>query len=453
MSEELILNEIEANTEEYIEFFRELIQTDSYNPPGNEKNVAIKIEKYLANTGIESEIFPFGKNRANLIAYLNDDFAGKNLLYNGHMDVVPPGNEEEWKYSPLSANIKGSKARRKVIGRGTVDMKSGLAAMTIALKTLKKLNLIKSGNLILNAVADEEVGGQVGTLWCLDNLLKSKKINFAVIGEPTGLEPLSKAIIIGEKGRVAVRIITNGISGHASVPILGKNAIYMMSEIIQNLDRIDDFFPKIEPPLPIEKIKELISVVFPNKTVFEKILNEQQVLQNIINANSQFTKNLTMIKGGIKSNVVPDHCEAVIDFRILPGQTVDMVLNSLKQLINELGFEVKNEPIGLPKEIFVYLDIEYAGEASFFSGWEQSKSLNDFYTIVEKVYNKKPFYFLYPASADAKFYRNKDFCQSTILFGPGNAQLAHTTNENIEIKDFINAIKVYTLFAYNFLKD
>lgn len=369
------------------------------------------------------------------------------------MDVVPPGNEEEWKYSPLSANIKGSKARRKVIGRGTVDMKSGLAAMTIALKTLKKLNLIKSGNLILNAVADEEVGGQVGTLWCLDNLLKSKKINFAVIGEPTGLEPLSKAIIIGEKGRVAVRIITNGISGHASVPILGKNAIYMMSEIIQNLDRIDDFFPKIEPPLPIEKIKELISVVFPNKTVFEKILNEQQVLQNIINANSQFTKNLTMIKGGIKSNVVPDHCEAVIDFRILPGQTVDMVLNSLKQLINELGFEVKNEPIGLPKEIFVYLDIEYAGEASFFSGWEQSKSLNDFYTIVEKVYNKKPFYFLYPASADAKFYRNKDFCQSTILFGPGNAQLAHTTNENIEIKDFINAIKVYTLFAYNFLKD
>ncbi len=453
MTEELILNEIEANTEEYIEFLRELIQTDSYNPPGNEKNIAIKIEKYLKNIGIDCEIFPFGENRANLIAYLINDSNGKNLLYNGHMDVVPPGNEEEWSTPPLSAKIRGGKARRKMFGRGTVDMKSGLAAMTIALKILKKLNLIKSGNLILNAVADEEVGGEVGTLWSLDNVLKSKKINFALIGEPTGLDPLSKAIIIGEKGRVAIRIITNGISGHASVPILGKNAIYMMSEIIQNLDRIDKFFPKIEPPLPLEKIKELISVVFPSKAVFEKILSEQQILQNIINANSQFTKNLTMIKGGIKSNVVPDHCEAVIDFRILPGQTVEMVLNSLKKLINELGFEVKDEPIGLPKEIFVYLDVEYAGEASFFSGWEHSKSLNDFYTIVEKFYDKKPFYFLYPASSDAKFYRNKNFCQSTILFGPGNAQLAHTTNENIEINDFINAIKVYTLFAYNFLKD
>jgi len=449
MSEELILNEIENNTEEYIEFFRELIQTESYNPPGNEKNVAQKIEKYLNNARVKTEIFPFGENRANLVATLNDNFEGKNLLYNGHMDVVPPGSEEEWKYPPLSAAFK----RKRIFGRGAADMKGGLAAMVIALKILRKLGIKTSGNLIMNAVADEELGGELGTKWCIDNFLKSKKCDFVVVGEPTGFDPLSKAIIIGEKGRVAIKIITNGISCHAAVPFLGKNAIYMMSEIIQNLDKIDEFIPRIESPLTEDELKELITVVFPSKEIFEKILNEQPLLQNVIKANTQFTKNLTMINGGIKSNVVPDQCESVIDFRLLPGQTTEMILDGLKKLINKLGYQIKDEPTGLPKEVFVYLEIEQSGEASYWSDWKNSQVLKDFYTIVEQTYKRTPFYFILPGSADAKFYRNTNFCQPTILFGPGNGQIAHTTNEYIEAQDYINAIKVYTLFAYNYLKN
>ena len=91
MSEELILNKIEENRDEYINFFQEIVQTDSYNPPGNEKNVANKIVDYLKQANIKCDVFPFGNNRANLFAYLNDNFDEKNLLYNGHMDVVPPG--------------------------------------------------------------------------------------------------------------------------------------------------------------------------------------------------------------------------------------------------------------------------------------------------------------------------------------------------------------------------
>ena len=64
------------------------------------------------------------------------------------------------------------------------------------------------------------------------------KADFTVVGEASGLKPLPKAIILGEKGRVEIKIVTNGISGHASVSSLGKNAIYMMSELIQNLDQM-----------------------------------------------------------------------------------------------------------------------------------------------------------------------------------------------------------------------
>ena len=449
MSVDLILKEIENNKEEYIEFLRDIIKIDSYNPPGNEKNVALKIKDYLKEENIECEILSFGENRANLLAYLHENFDGKNLLFNGHMDVVPPGIEKEWKYPPLSATIK----RKKFIyGRGSADMKGGVAAMAISLKILKKLNIKLSGNLILNAVADEETGGTFGTKWCLDNKLNSINCDFSIIGEPTDLKPLSKAILLGEKGRVQLKLVTNGISCHASAPFLGKNAINMMSDIIQNLGKLRDRVPKVRPPIPLNKLKKLVSASFPNEESFERIYAEQPLLSNTMKALTQFTYSVTMIKGGIKENVVPDRCEAKIDIRILPEQNIDVIINELKKLIQELGYSIKDVPVGTPEEVFVYLEIELQSDASFWKEWENSQTLKELYDIIERVYNKKPFYFLLPASADANFLRNNNYCPQTVIFGPGVATSAHAVNEYIEIQDFLNTIKVYTLLAYNFLK-
>lgn len=364
------------------------------------------------------------------------------------MDVVPPGSEEEWKNPPLSATIK----RKKVFGRGAADMKGGLTAMVIALKILKKLNLKLSGNLILTAVADEETGGVLGTGWVLKNKLTTQKCDFAVIGEPSGLDPLPKAIILGEKGRIELKIVTNGISCHASAPFMGKNAIYMMSEIIQNLEKLKDNIPKIEPPMSSSELKKQMSEAFPSKDIFEKILSEQPLLQNVIKANTLFAKSLTMINGGIKPNVIPNKCEAVMDFRLLPGQTTEMVLNALRKLVNNLGYQIKEKPTGSPEEIFVYIEVLKQGEASYWENWRNSTVLTRFHNIIEKVYEKTPIYFFLPASADAAYYRNSNYCNSTILFGPGMAGTAHAINEYISIQDFINAIKVYSLFAYDFLK-
>ncbi|MFX1444015.1 MAG: M20 family metallopeptidase [Promethearchaeota archaeon] len=449
MSEEIILKEIENNKEKYVEFFRDLIKTESFNPPGNEKNVALKIDEFLKESNIKCEIFPFGSNRANLIAYLNDKFENKNLLYNGHMDVVPPGAVEDWKYPPLSATVK----RKKFIyGRGAADMKGGLAAMAIALKLLKNLNIDLKGNLIFNAVADEETGGKFGTQWCLDNKLKSIKCDFAIVGESSNYKPLSHAIVLGEKGRVQLKIIAKGVSGHASVPFLGKNAIYMMNNLIQNLDKLDDLMPKINPPISLEELKTLLSASFPTQESFERVYNEQPLLSNVSKALTQFTKMLTMIKAGIKENVIPDHCEAIMDFRLLPGQTKEMILKALKKLITDIGYEIKDAPKALPEETFFYLEVEEASEPSYWSDWENSKDLKNFYDIVEKYYGKKPFYFLLPASADVNYLRNTNYCKSSIIFGPGVGTTAHAVDEYVEIEDFINAIKVYTLFAYHFLK-
>ncbi|MFX0070955.1 MAG: M20 family metallopeptidase [Candidatus Hermodarchaeota archaeon] len=449
MSEQLILEEIDQNTEEYIEFFRDLIKINSYNPPGNEKDVAVKIEKYLKDIGIKTELFPFDDNRANLIAYLNDNFEGKNLLYNGHMDIVPPGNINEWKYPPLSATIK---RKKYIYGRGTVDMKSGLAAMAIALKILKKLKFELAGNLIFNAVADEETGGKYGAGWCLENKLQSIKCDFSIVGEPTGIEPLPQLIILGDKGRIILKLTTKGISSHSSIPFAGENAIYMMSEIIHNLNKLEEFIPKIQPPMSISEIKNLVRPAFPNNEIFERIYKENPILKDSITALTQFTVSLNMINSGIKDNVVPDECEAIIDIRTLPGQSIEDIINGFKKLINNTGYKVIDNPDSEPNDVYVHLEIMSQSNGSYWRNWKDSEVLKEFKKICDECYPKKSIYFLFPASSDAKYFRNSGYCEQTILFGPGNASKSHTIDENISIEDFLIAIKVYSLFAYEFLK-
>ena len=450
MSEELIINEINENKEEYIFFLQDLIRAESYNPPGNELNVAKVIKEYLSKENIHVEIFEFDKNRANLIARLNENTKDKILLYNGHMDVVPPGNEEDWKYDPLSGEIK----RKKLIfGRGTTDMKGGLAAMAISLKILKKLGINLSGNLILNAVADEETGGKLGSKWSVENALNNIKPDFVVVGEATGLKPLPKAIILGEKGHLLVKVIAHGKSCHSSIPSLGKNAIYMINEFISNLNRIEKFIPKINPPLNEEQLKDLMSTAFPNKNIFEKILSEQPLLQNLLKSLTEFTCSVTMISGGIKENVIPDNCEIVVDFRLLPDQEINQIIEGMVNYIEEiLRYPVKLNPDEEMEGEFFEIKIINATEGSYWHKWRESSALKTFYDIVKEIYNKNPFYMIFPAAADANYFRNTNFCPNTILFGPGNASTAHAVNESIEISDYIDAIKVYTLFAYRFLK-
>jgi len=451
MSEDLIRKEIETNKNEYIEFLRRLIQTESYNPPGNEKNVAIVIEDYLKNQNINFEVFPFEENRANVLIYLKSKFNDKNLLYNAHMDVVPPGNEEDWKYPPLSAYLK----RKKLIfGRGSSDMKAALAAMVISLKILKKLNLKLSGNLIVNAVADEETGGKLGTKWCLENVLKTKNIksNFIIVGEPSGLAPLPKAIIIGEKGHLLLKIITHGKSAHSMVPDMGINAIYMMSKIIENLSSLDNFIPNIEPPFSLIELKNLVSSAFPSNEIFEKIFDEQPLLQNFLASLTKFTKSLNVINGGIKGNIIPDHCEAIMDFRLLPGQSSKIILEGLKKLITHIGFKVKELSEDIDIDSFVSIEVYEEGAASVWKDYENSDEIKEFKKIVEDIYGKKSFFALAPGSTDAHYYRNSGYCLKTIHFGPGKAADMHAINESIEIEDFLNSILVYTLFAYQFLK-
>lgn len=447
MNENEILQHIEQNKSDYIQFLQKLIRTDSYNPPGNEKNAAKVIGEYLEKAQISYEIFPFEENRANLIAYLNTNTANKNLLYNGHMDIVPPGDMKEWKHSPLSGEIRDD----IIYGRGTVDMKAGLAAMIISLKILKELNLTVSGNLILNAVSDEETGGFKGTKWMLDNKLKDIKIDFTIIGEPTRMKPLPIAILLGEKGHLLVKIITKGKSCHSSMPTLGKNAIKMMNRYLVDLDKIDKYIPETSPPIEMRQLKRLVEDSLPKGLSIDDISDKYTLLKDLLESLINYARNITIIKGGIKENVIPDHCEAVIDFRLLPGQSPETIIKALKKLAEDLNFHISKNNVEIMEGEIEFNVILKTG-ASYWQEWRKSDALHLLYNTIKTTFKEKPLYFLFPASSDARLLRNSGKCEQTILFGPGNATTAHSTDEHIEVEEYVKAIKTYTLFAYKFLQ-
>ncbi len=451
VSEKEILEYIELKRESFIDFLKAMIQSKSYNPPGDEQNVALTIKQFLDSSSIPNEIYPFGVNRANLMARLSTKTEGKSLLFNGHMDVVPPGDEADWKVPPLSAEIK----RKKLMyGRGTTDMKGGLSAMICAMKVLKELKFDTEcrGNLILSAVADEETGGEFGTKKVIDDYLKGQKVDFAVVGEPTGLDPLPKAIVIGEKGQLQLKIIVHGASAHASSPFLGKNAILAMSTIIQKLDTLESLLPKISPPISEDKLKEMMAEGFPSRSAFENIYNQQEILKSLLKALLNFTKSVTTIKGGIKENVVPDRCEMVIDFRLLPRQTIELLIEKMRELVLSLGYKFKSRPDEKIEGISVEFEVFQKAEPSYFEGWQSSGDVQMFQSVAGEIYGKKPFYFMFPACTDAYYLRNYGLCPSTIVFGPGSATTSHAANEFIDLEDYMNAIKTYAIFASRYLK-
>ena len=140
-------------------------------------------------------------------------------------------------------------------------------------------------------------------------------------------------------------------------------------------------------------------------------------------------------------------------FRLLPGQDPNDIINALKKLIEEdIGYALKDTMKKQTEAVYVDLEILHQSEGSYWKNWEESEELEELQKLIDKIYEKKSFFVLMPQSADAHFLRNDGFCPKTVIFGPGSGSSVHSANEFIEIKDFINAIKVFTLFAYRFLK-
>jgi succinyl-diaminopimelate desuccinylase len=144
---------------ELVDLTIRLVQIPTENPPGNEKGAAQFLKPLLSKMGFKIKTVLSPKGRWNLLAEKRWGKGGRRLIFNGHLDVVPAGNASQWKYPPF----QGKRYKGKIYGRGSSDMKSGIASFIHALSTIERSKIpLHQGAVVLHLVSDEESHGHQG---------------------------------------------------------------------------------------------------------------------------------------------------------------------------------------------------------------------------------------------------------------------------------------------------
>ncbi len=267
--------------DEITELLQALIQAKTVNPPADTRACAGILAAVLDDEGIDYEIVEGQTGHANVVARLRGNAPGKSMILNGHIDVVPPG--EGWTVDPFGGDLIDG----KLYGRGSCDMKSGVATMLLAMVALKRSGKQFDGEIIFQAVADEESGSLWGTRYLIEQGYCAG-VDVAICTEPTSLrvEP-------GNRGLRWIDVEVIGAASHAGRPQLGINAVSAAAQLISAIDGI-----------AFSHQNEMFEIPSPSISV-------------------------TTVSGGHTVNVIPDRCEFSIDRRMLPGETEEHVLQEI----------------------------------------------------------------------------------------------------------------------------
>ncbi len=342
-----IQNQIE---QEITHFLSDLIRINTTNPPGNETKAAHFIAEYLAKDGLKSEIIESAPGRGSVITRLNGSGEKPNLLLLSHLDVVS-ANPAEWSVDPFAGTVKDG----YVFGRGAYDMKGMTAVEVLTLLLLKRNKVPLKGDIVLAATADEEKGGEEGAGYLLQNQ-KEKVWCPYVLNEGGGLAiPQKKGNIYpvqtAEKGILWFKIKAKGTPGHGSTPNMADNAIVRMNKVITKLG---DYQPetlyvptlrqflievaKLNPDLETD-FSRLLKNPKQSEQILDELAKTDKALAEEIRPRTKMTITPTIIHGGIKENIIPSECDTVFDCRVLPGQSVDEALSTIKTLLKGIGMD------------------------------------------------------------------------------------------------------------------
>jgi len=364
-----LLETVEKKFPEIVQTASELIQIPSRNPPGEEKRCAEYIYSKLKEFGLETYLVnePFN-NRPQVVAIVRGR-SENTIILNGHIDTVPEGDPESWSMDPFSGKVKDG----FLYGRGSVDMKSALAIM-MHVAEFADMN----GTILLTFAVGEE-RAEPGTSTLLSYVKKfNLNIKYGLVLEPTALNVASC-----QKGGAWFRIKLKGRSAHASAPDEGINAIEIAAKVMH---AINDY------RLLIARRKHRLA--------------------------DPPTCTVTMISGGFKENVIPDKCELVIDRRLVPGESSNVVEQELRPFIDRLQLDYELEKIGSREP--VEIDDNNAIAKAVLDATTEAIGCNA--SIV-----------CFPGATDNEHLVANGI--QSLVWGPGNLNKAHAIDECINIDE------------------
>lgn len=382
----------EKRTQELIAFTQKMIQAKSYS--GEENLVVDEMKRFCADHHFtEVHVDKYG----NCICTIKGTKPGATVLFDGHMDTVPVPDATKWEHDPFAAEIVDG----KMYGRGTSDMKGALSSMLAAAAYYAEdLNYDFPGTIVVAGVCHEE---------CFEGVAAREisayvKPDYVVIGEASQLN-----MKIGQRGRAEIVVETFGVPAHSASPHEGVNAVYKMCKVVEAIQ-------KLEPP-------------------HHDILGDG-ILELVDIKSSPYPG----------ASVVPDHCRATYDRRLLTGETKESVLKPLQELLDQM---MKEDPSLKAKVSYAVGEEKcWTGEIitaeRFFPGWLFDKNEE----WVQNIYNEMKAIGLNPTITNYDFCTNASHYAGeagikTVGVGPSLEILAHKINEYIELDQLTKVMESY----------
>lgn len=343
----------EAARAETVAKLQTIIRFDTTNPPGNELPLAVYLDGILRQEGIDSQLLHSTKNRAQVIARIQGNGAGRPVILLAHMDVVGV-ERESWSFDPFGGDISDG----YLYGRGAIDDKGMLAVNLMTMLLLKRALTISgealSRDVVFIATSDEEAGGEWGMGWLVANHPELLNAEFAINeGGRTRIIEGGRAYLAvqaAEKISHVVTVSAHGSAGHAAIP-LADNAIFRLAAALEQLSQYSEpvmltditrqFFSRLAEiwPNPEEKNAMLDLVTGDSRKsqdgarVVSRVAVFNAVLRNGISP--------TVVQGGKQFNVIPDSAGAVLNVRTLPGQSIDKVVQRMRAVVTQPGVTIE----------------------------------------------------------------------------------------------------------------
>lgn len=380
------------NVRDVADVTRALVSIESHrDAPGRERPCAEKIAEIFTRWGFQPELVCVVEDRPNVYCRLKGSGGGKTLMLNGHIDTVPAYQMDIPPFQPFEEN-------GLLYGRGSVDMKGGVACMMTALRLLRDLQVSLKGDVIFTGVINEEDRSE-GTEYLVRN---GPKADCCVVGEPSGLD-----IMVGHRGLEWLEFEFIGKASHGGTPYLGVNAISKAAHFIRRL----------EEQLMPELAKRVHPIIGPA------------------------VMNLGVIRGGMQPSTVADRCILQVDRRWLPQETLEQVLGEYQQIIRQMEIEdpmfrctmkrmesnmatMDHYPLETPlddplvtnlKSVLSAMGIE--PKISACGGWTDASLISNFAHI------------------------------PSVVFGPGEISVAHSRCEYVPVEDLRLCTIAYALLA------
>ena len=323
---------------EALDIFVRFLQIDTSNPPGNEKPAARFLGRLIEAEGIECEYIETAPNREILVATIKGDGSKRPLMLCNHTDVVPV-EEAYWDMPAFSGLIKDG----RVYGRGAVDMKGCGVMQLMTFLLLKREGTPLTRDLVFCAVPDEEAGSEWGMEWLCEHRPELVDVEFELSeggGGATsfgGKDARLFSVATNEKDICWLRLTAVGTPGHGSRPHYDNSAVHLLRALtkLEDWDRGLTFTE--ETTAYLERLAEagLAPPLSDREAVDAMIRRSPELHAMFMN-----TLNITMLEAGIKANVIPAKSTAVIDCRLLPGQTKEDWIRQVRERIDDPRVQV-----------------------------------------------------------------------------------------------------------------